>query len=168
MSDDQTEGRSKADAELEREIRRGRDFSLGEAIGRMAGPGMMKGVSPVTGLDQAKVEIQEYLTLHLADAPGALATVLQRAVETSELLLNNFEQPLAVLASYIERVLESEYRLKELVRETDAEWGRVFGERPYFDKDGCPPDPQDPYTNDSVRNTLSQLVKTLGECPRVS
>ena len=48
MSDNKDTQRSEADAELEREIRKGRKFSLDEAIGRMAGPGAMKGVSPVT------------------------------------------------------------------------------------------------------------------------
>ena len=39
MSDDkQPKQRSKADAELEREIREGRKFTLEEAIARMAGP----------------------------------------------------------------------------------------------------------------------------------
>jgi len=33
--------------ELEREIRQGRKFSLEEAIGRLAGPGAMKGESPI-------------------------------------------------------------------------------------------------------------------------
>ena len=37
MTDDKQ--RSKADAELEREIREGRKFTLAEAIGRLAGPG---------------------------------------------------------------------------------------------------------------------------------
>src|SRR4051812_46239252 len=44
MNDDPPKRRSKADADLEREIRADRTFSLEEAIGRMAGPGAMKGV----------------------------------------------------------------------------------------------------------------------------
>jgi hypothetical protein len=152
---------SEADAELEREIRKGRKFSLSEAIGRMAGPGAMKGVSPVTGLDQAKVEIREYLEQHLADPAGALAAVLLRAVETSDTLLNDYDHPLAALAGYVRRVLGSEYRLQELVREADVEWGRVFGERPFFDREGCPPDPNDPYTVESVRTALSRLSEGL-------
>ena len=50
MSDDLDKQPSEADAELEREILKGRKFNLAEAIGRMAGPGAMKGESPVPRL----------------------------------------------------------------------------------------------------------------------
>jgi hypothetical protein len=86
---------------------------------------------------------------------------LLRGVRESELLLNNFDQPLVVLSNYCRRIVDSEYLLEELVRQADIEWGRIFGERPYFEKPGCPPDPDDPYTVDSVRATLSCLLKQL-------
>jgi hypothetical protein len=38
MSDNQDPPRSEADAELEREIRKERKFTLADAIGRLAGP----------------------------------------------------------------------------------------------------------------------------------
>ena len=161
MSDDQKKQRSDAEAELEREIRRERKFTLAEAIGRLAGPGAMKGESPIARLQQAGVEIENWLRLHLTDAGGALEVVLLRGVKGSALLLNNFDQPLIVLAGCCRRILESDYLLEELVRDADTEWGRLFGERPYFDKKGCPPDPNDPYTVDSVRKTLSGLLKQL-------
>ena len=41
MSNNQDTQRSEADAELEREILKGRKFTLAEAIGRLAGPGAM-------------------------------------------------------------------------------------------------------------------------------
>ena len=47
MSDENSKIPSDADKELEREIRANRKFSVSEAIGRLAGPGMMKGISPV-------------------------------------------------------------------------------------------------------------------------
>ena len=43
MSEEKITQRSEADAELEREIRNERKFTLAEAIGRLAGPGAMKG-----------------------------------------------------------------------------------------------------------------------------
>ena len=52
MSDDQDAGRSEADDALEREIRNSRKFTLEEAIGRMAGPGAMKGESPIAPSDR--------------------------------------------------------------------------------------------------------------------
>ncbi len=68
MSDLQNKQRSEADAELEREIRLGRKFTMEEAIGRMAGPGAMKGISPVTLMQQAANEIENWLTQHMT--PG--------------------------------------------------------------------------------------------------
>jgi hypothetical protein len=161
MSTDPAESRSEADAELEREIRANRKFTLAEAIGRMAGPGAMKGVSPVTLKQQAEVVIQEFLGQHLADSAGALPRVMLRQVSESKLLLDNLDQPLVVLTGYLERVLGSEYLLKELVREADVEWGRVLCERPHFELEGRAPHPDDPYTAESVRTTLSQLVEKL-------
>src|SRR5262245_43037570 len=161
MSDNQNKQRSHSDAELEREIRKGREFTLAEAIGRLAGPGAMKGVSPIAPLRQAEAEIEDWLRRHLADAGGGLQVALLRGVKGSDLLLNNFDQPLVVLAGYVQRALDTEYLLKELVREADVEWGRALGERPYFEKEGCPPHPDDPYTAESVRATLSRLLEEL-------
>jgi hypothetical protein len=161
MSDDQKKQRSDADAELEREIRKERKFSLTEAIGRMAGPGSMKGESPIARLQQAGVEIELWLTRNLPDASGGLHVALLRGARESEELLNNFEQPLMALGSYCQRILGCEYLLAELVRNADVEWGRVLGERPYFEKKGAPASPDDPYTVESVRKTLSGLLKQL-------
>lgn len=161
MSDDQNKQRSESDAELEREIRKGRKFTVEEAIGRMAGPGAMKGASPITFLQQAAYEIQEYLDRNLVDAAGGLSVVLLRQVKESDLLLKALEQPLVALASYVQHVLGCEYALKELVREADVEWGRVFNERPRFENEGSPPDPDDPYTLESVRAALVQLIEEM-------
>jgi hypothetical protein len=161
MSDKQDKQRSEADAQLEREIREGRKFTLEEAVARMVGPGGMKGESPVTRMQQAETEIQTWLRTHLTDGGGALEVVLHRRIKTSELLLNNFDEPLVVLASYCRRVLESDYQLEELVREADIEWGRMMGERPYFEIEGSPPRSGDPYTLDYVRNILSELLTQL-------
>jgi hypothetical protein len=152
------------DADLEREIREGRKFSLAEAIGRLAGPGMMKGVSPATQKQQADAQIETFVERHLNSPAGALSVVLLRQVKESVLLLNNPDAPLVVLASFIQRILDSEYLLAELVREADIEWGRTYGERPYFQKVGCPPHQDDPYTIESVQGTLCQLLEQLTAC----
>jgi hypothetical protein len=161
MSDEQPKRKSEADAELEREIRAERKFSMAEAIGRMAGPGAMKGESPIARQHQASAEIQEYINRNLSDAGGAMAGVLFRQVKESELFLKGFDRPLVALAGCLERLLHYEHALKELVRETDVEWGRVFGERPRFEKPGEQPDPDDPYTLDSVRSALTGLLGKL-------
>jgi hypothetical protein len=161
MSEEQQKPKFILDADLEREIREGRKFTLAEAIGRLAGPGMMKGVSPATRKQQAEAEIETYLDRNLNTAAGALSVVLLRQVKQSDLLLNNLDQPLVVLAACVQRVLDSDYRLAELVRQADVEWGRVYGERPHFEREGAPADEDDPYTAASVRGTLSQLLQKL-------
>ena len=70
MCDNQDTKRSEADAELEREIRKGRKFTLAEAIGRLAGPGAMKGESPIARMQQAQIEIESWLRVTVHD-PGA-------------------------------------------------------------------------------------------------
>jgi hypothetical protein len=161
MSDEPKNQRSLADAELEREIRKERTFSIEEAIGRMAGPGSMKGASPITRKQQAEAEIDNWLRLHLPVGVDILQVVLLRQIGQSETLISGYDQPLVVLGGYCQRLIGSEPLLSELVREADVEWGRVFDERPHFDQQGSPPHPDDPYTIESVRNVLCGVVKEL-------
>jgi hypothetical protein len=161
MTDEKSTPEPSADDELEREIREGRKFTLEEAVARMVGPGGMKGESPITRLRQAEVEIGNWLATHLADAGGALGAVLHRHIRRSELLLTKFEQPLVALSSYCQQLLANEFSLQELVRDADVEWGRLMGERPHFEKPGSPPNPDDPYTIESVRRTLTNVVQQL-------
>ncbi|MGY3534933.1 hypothetical protein [Bradyrhizobium sp. USDA 4452] len=161
MSDD--DKRSKAEAELEREIRQGRKFTAKEAIGRMLGPGAMKGGSAVSRVQAAEIEIDTWLRSNLIDSTGALQALLPRQLKGSVLLLNNLDQRLRALADYCQRVLASDDRLEELVRQADVEWGRRMGERPYFNREGSPPHPDDPYTNDSVRTALDGIVRRISE-----
>jgi|SRR5262245_36209787 len=49
-------------------------------------------------------------------------------------------------------VLVPDYMPRGLVREADFEWGRMHGERPH---------PDDPYTAESVRVSLSRLGEML-------
>ena len=161
MSDDRSHRESDPEAELEREIREGRKFTPTEAIARLAGPGAMKGESPVSRVQQAEIEVGDWLRKNLSDPAGALQALLHRHLKGSQLLLDNLDQPLTALAMHCERVLASDYRLNELVREADVEWGQMMGERPYFDREGSPPDPADPYTMQSVRAALTGIVSQL-------
>ena len=147
-------------AEIEREIRRNRKFSLNEAIGQIAGGDFMKGGTPVTRKRQAELEVDDYLRRHLVDSGSVLRSVLFRHLGES-LLNSDYDQPLVALAEYIRRLLTSEHLLEEFVRDADAEWGRVQNERPYFQIPGRPPHREDPYTIDSVRLALIQLREKL-------
>jgi hypothetical protein len=149
-------------ADLKREIRSGRKFSLAEGIGRLGGGDLLKGTSPVTRKRQAELEIKLFLEEHLTDAEGALTVVLKRQVRDSDILLAaGYQQPLSALVQVTERILSSEERLQSLVQQVDAEWGRIYLERPHFQKAGQPPDRDDPYTFASVRVQLSRLLDAL-------
>ena len=163
MSDDSATQRSEADAALEGKIREDRKLILEEAIARIFGPVAVEGMSPVARSQQSEIELGSWLRSHLRDSGGALHVVLHRYVKGSELLLNNFEEPLVVLASYCKRVLGSDYLLNELVRDADAEWGRMMGARPYVEKQGSPHHPDGPYSVKSVRNALHGILEQLGE-----
>jgi hypothetical protein len=163
MSDDQDKQRSETDAELEREIRQGRKFTAKEAMGRMIGPGTMKGGSAVPRVQEVETGIGTWLRSNLTDSTGALQTLLQRQLRGSELLLSNLDQPLLALANYCQQALASDYQLEELVREADVEWGRRMDERPHFNREGSPPHPDDPYTTDSVRKALGEVLTKISE-----
>ena len=160
MSEKPKTNSADSNEEIEREIRIHRKFSLADAIGQESGGDLMKGGSPVTRKRQAELEVEEYLRRHLVDPGGVLRIVMLRHL--GESLINaDYDRPLAALAEYIPGVLVSEHLLAELVREADAEWGRVQGERPYFQPPDRPPHPDDPYTIDSVRLALLRLRETL-------
>ena len=162
MTDDD-KSRSEADAEIEREIRLGRKFSAKDAMARMAGPGAMKGASPVSPMQQAEIEIGTWLGSNLSDDGGALRVVLLRHLEGSQMLADNLDRPLFALAEYCRSLLATDYQLGEIVREADTEWGRAMDERPYFQREGAQPHPDDPYTVEDVRKTLSDVLKRLPE-----
>src|SRR5215472_7560205 len=104
MSDDQDKQRSEADAELEREIRQGRKFTAQEAMGRMIGPGAMKGGSAIPRKQEAETAIGTWLRSNLTDSTGALQALLHRRLKESTLLLHNLDQPLLALADYCQQV----------------------------------------------------------------
>ena len=162
MGDDPN-NRSDEDEQLEREIRQGRKFNPQEALSRMAGPGAMKGASPVSQVQQAESEIGSWLGRNMADTDGALKVVLHRHLKGSRLLLDKLDQPLAALAGYCRAVLDNDSRLMEIVREADVEWGRAMDERPHFDREGAPANPDDPYTAESVRRAIGDVLKQIPE-----
>jgi len=161
MINDQDKPQSDADAQLEQEIRQGRKFSPQEAMARMAGPGAMKGASPVSPVQQAETAVGNWLKANLPDPAGILPMLLHRNLKGSQLLLDNLEQPLVALAGYCRKLLESDYLVQELVRQADVEWGQRMDERPYFEREGSAANPNDPYTVESVRSALADAVGKL-------
>jgi len=163
MSNEQDSRQSQADASVEQEIRLARKFSPQEAMARMAGPGAMKGASPVSPVAQAEMEIGNWLKSQVQDSSGILQLVLQRHLKGSALLFENIDRPLVALSAYCQRLLGSDPLLEEIVREADIEWGRRMDERPRFDRAGMPPSADDPYTLRSVRRLLDEAAIQLAD-----
>lgn len=161
--DDKHDSQAEADAALEREIRLGRKFNAVDALARIAGPGALKGASPVSPVMQAETEVGTWLGSNLPDTEGALRAVLHRHLKGSELLLANLEQPLVAIAGYLRKLLSADNLLRDIVSEADVEWGRAMDERPHFERDGMPPHPDDPYTLESVRAALGTALALLPE-----
>lgn len=161
MNDDREDQRRETDSDIEREIREGRKLTAKDLMARLAGPGAMKGASPVSPVQQAETEIGNWLGNNLQDETGSLKLVLHRQLKGSELLLDSLERPLDALASYLLRLLSNDNLLKEIVREADVEWGRAMDERPHFEREGTPPSPEDPYTLGSVQSALEEALQKL-------
>ncbi len=160
MSDKQKEEEKR----IEREILRGRKYTLGEAIAREGGD-YLKGASPIPPLEQAETTILEFLDKELLDSPGALRAILWRRVQSNETVVaKHFDAPLDALRELLDRYLNKDLLLKDFVRDVDAEWGRIHQERPHFEVGERPPHPDDVYTVESVRLKLMGLKKkTEGE-----
>jgi hypothetical protein len=156
MSEDE-----KSPKDIEQELRQGRKFTPEEALARMAGPGAMKGASPVSPILQAETEVGNWLRDNLDDPTGALEVQLHRHIKGSSALLNSLERPLEALAQYLRRIVESEAILHEVVREADVEWGRRMDERPHFEREGAAANPDDPYTAEGVRKLLTEALEKL-------
>lgn len=154
---------SDADAELEREIRQGRKLGVRDLMAHIAGPGALKGASPISPVQQAETEIGTWLGKNLSDGDGALRVVLHRHLKGSALLLDNLDRPLVALGEYCRKLLAADNLLKDIVGEADLEWGRAMDEKPHFERAGADPHPQDPYTSESVRRILSEALGRLPE-----
>jgi hypothetical protein len=147
--------------DLEADIRRQREFSLAEAVGREAGASL-KGASPVPPADQLLLEIDEILAGSLDDGEGSLARTLgEDLAGNPPLLARHFGDPVGALGEYLAGIFEHPTNLETLVRRTDARWGREYDERPHFEKPGQPPHPDDPYTLRSVTRVLRDLRARL-------
>jgi len=149
--------------EVQREIRARQKFSVAGAIGR-AGSGLMKGGSPFSQQEQALAALTQWIDQQVSDPSGALRSILRRRVSSSHLLLaSHLQQPCNALRELIETILASDYGIQEFVRQVDVRWGELYQERPLFQRAGQAPEPEDEYTYESVRQTLTLLLEKLRE-----
>lgn len=146
---------------IQQELRLARKFSLADVIGQEAGD-FMKGESPVPRLVQVKTEMATLLKENLKDSPGALQVVLQRwLTDNDSLISRHLNAPIGALTEALETVLQSPGTFYELVRQVDAQWGAMYGERPHFQHPGQEAHPDDEYTHESVHQTLMTCLNRL-------
>lgn len=158
MNDDDSEDRKR---QIEREARIGRTFSMADVVGR-EGAGFFHGESPVPMLHRAQAELCQFVREHVRDSSGALHIVLERHVRTSETILGqHLDEPFSALEVIVRTLLDNETWYYELVRQVDAEWGKLMVERPHFQQPGQEPHEDDEYTHDSVRRELESLLDQL-------
>jgi hypothetical protein len=61
------------------------------------------------------------------------------------------------VTAWIDRLLSVPVLVEDLVREVDMEWGRMYQERPVFEREGQEAAENDPYTVAGVRRVLEGL-----------
>ncbi|MEY3299116.1 MAG: hypothetical protein RLZZ597_2376 [Cyanobacteriota bacterium] len=161
LNPDKVQRLAPSSADIQQDIRRGRPFSLADAIGQEAS-GFMKGESPIPKLVQVQGEVVHILKANLEDLEGALQQVLVRWLEDDPIRLSRYlDSPVEAVKDLIETVLTSPETLYDLVHQTDVLWGRLYDERPHFQKPGQAPHPDDEYTHESVRAVLEACLQRL-------
>ncbi|MBD1913870.1 MULTISPECIES: hypothetical protein [unclassified Leptolyngbya] len=147
--------------DLQRDILSGRTFSMAEVIGR-EGTSFMKGESPVPRLVQVLTEINLFIQQHLVDISGIVQAILFAWVKSDEARVSRYvKSPLVALQEIVENITTDADTLYEFVRQVDCKWGQMNNERPYFQKPGQPPHPDDEFTHESVQIQLSQFLSVL-------
>lgn len=149
------------DEDLQRDILRGRQFTLADLIAREGGD-FLKGESPVPKMVQVTTEIKQFIAANLGDSSGALQAILQLTVdEAIRKVSQNLDDPLQALRAILEEILDNPALLYELVHRVDVKWGQMYGERPFFQQPNQIPHPEDEYTHDSVRERLESLLERV-------
>lgn len=152
--------RERAEAErITQDIRSRRGFTVAGALAGRDGGGHLEGASPTPLISRARLNLAHWLRANLDDGEGALRDVILRALTGRyDLLARHADEPAAVLSAWLPGVLAMPALLADLVRQADMQWGRANQERPFFERDGEPPHPDDPYTRSDVERRLRELL----------
>lgn len=149
---------SENDEIIQREILLERKFSIADAIGR-EGCNFIKGESPIPLLDQVVSEISVFIQNNINDTSRILMSVLQRTVKNDRVkIAENIERPFSYLHRLIKSYIDNPNLLYEITWEVDFTWGQIHNEKPYFQKPGEPPHPDDEYSHETVKEKLKDLL----------
>ncbi|NEQ50812.1 MAG: hypothetical protein F6K11_11860 [Leptolyngbya sp. SIO3F4] len=149
--------------DLQWEIRQGRKFSLGEAIGR-EGSSFLKGSQAMVPRPlRALAVINGFIDRYLDDANGALQLCLKRWVKTDIRVGKYLDEPIVALQKVVLDIVQQPQVLYEFARQIAVEWGRMNGERPYFPKPGIKPNPEIVYTYETIQQILAKLLERISD-----
>ena len=148
-------------SDLQREIRAGRKFSLGEAIGREGGSFLKGSQEMVPRPLRALAAINGLIDQNLNDPNGALQTCLKRWVKTDIRVGKYLDEPRLALEVIVTSIVQQPQVLYEFARQVAVEWGQLNGERPYFQKPDSEPHPNAAYSHASIQKILTQLLSQL-------
>lgn len=147
--------------DLQQDILAGRTFSIAEVIGR-EGASFMKGESPIPRVVQVRTQLSLFIQQHLPDISGIVQAILVAWVKSDDARVSRYlDSPLIALQEIVENITTDADTLYEFVRQVDCKWGEMNGERPYFQKPGQEPHPDDEFTHESVQTQLSQFLVVL-------
>lgn len=129
-------------------------------------------------MEQVRLATITLLHAALKDSHGAMHKVLEQDLRQEEALFSAMVRKMGswspeelhahlceVLGVLARRALKNDASLEEFTRRVDAMWGVLHDERPHFQTTGAAAHPDDPYTLDSVKQTLSQLAAFAAQHP---
>ena len=146
-------------AELTREIRSQRKFTLAEAISRESGS-FMKGESAIPRPLRAATEISQFITAR-ASQNSPVSTTLQHWAKEDIRVARHLDSPLIALSQIIQSILEEPITFQEFFRQIAIAQSQISGDRPYFQQPGQPPHPNAAYCHQSVKQQLLDLQHKL-------
>ena len=148
-------------SELEREVRAGRKFSLGEAIGREGGSFLKGSQEMVPRPLRALAIINGFIDQHLSDPHGALQPCLKRWIKTDVRVGKDLDTPLVALHRILTDIIQQPETLYEFARQVAVELAHLNGERPYFQKPGTEAPAAVAYSHEIIKDSLTGLLAQL-------
>lgn len=132
-------------------------FSTEQALLVSGGGGLLNDGTHISAYELARRRIRSLLNRQLHDA--ALETALDNWIDLHRQPFEcHAQEPVRGLLELLQQMLAREGLFEEFVRTVDMHHGQIMQERPIFQKPGDPPHPDDAYTFESVRKTLTRLV----------
>lgn len=152
--------KKKLDDEIEKQAKLNRKFNIDDAMSEMMGGSL--GESPVAKLEQVEMELSQLIDEDLNDVYGSLKITLKKVVVNSESIVAEYlDEPMLALHKILNNILDKDQSLYDFVKRVDSEYGRMYQEKPMFQKAGEAAKSGDVYTHESVKESLLEFKGKL-------